>query len=132
MKRTSEQRRARRRETRRSWLDRNVERVLVNAARARAKLRDIPFEIGVADLPPMGTHCPILGLPFTSPAARRARGATGPDPLSPSLDRIDPSRGYVRGNVWIIGFRANRLKDDGTAEEHEAIAAAMRAAMAVG
>lgn len=43
-----------------------------------------------------------------------------------SLDRIDPRKGYVKGNVWIISYRANLIKNDGTAEEHEMIAKAMR------
>lgn len=43
-----------------------------------------------------------------------------------SLDRVDPAKGYVKGNVWIVGYRANLVKNDGTAEEHELIARAIR------
>lgn len=38
-------------------------------------------------------------------------------PNSPSLDRIVPERGYVRGNVVIVSFRANRAKSDLTIAE---------------
>lgn len=38
---------------------------------------------------------------------------------SPSLDRIDPSKGYVRGNLAWISERANTMKHDGTLEELE-------------
>jgi hypothetical protein len=41
---------------------------------------------------------------------------------SPSLDRINPEKGYVRGNIAIISYRANRMKADGTADEHRLIA----------
>ena len=64
----------------------------------------------------MGTHCPLLGHPFSESGEN-----------SPSFDRINPKLGYVKGNVWIVGLRANVIKNDGTAEEHEMIARAMRA-----
>jgi hypothetical protein len=44
------------------------------------------------------------------------------NPNSPTLDKIDPSKGYVKGNVNVISQRASRLKSDGTAAEHRAIA----------
>ncbi len=108
--------------TRRAWRSKNLVRALVNEARSRAKSREVEFSITTSDVPPMGTHCPLLGHPFPAPSVRRT-------PFSPSLDRIDPTRGYVPGNVWVVGYRANLIKNDGTAEEHEAIARAMRAAL---
>ena len=50
----------------------------------------------------------------------------GQDPWSYSLDRVDNKKGYVRGNVVVMSYKANRLKNDGTAEDHEIIAAWMR------
>lgn len=44
-----------------------------------------------------------------------------------TLDRVVPEKGYVDGNVIVISDRANRLKNNGTAEEHEKIAAYIRA-----
>lgn len=64
------------------------------------------------------THCPVLGIKIL---ARSYRSNT-----SPSIDRIDNSKGYIKGNVAIISWRANRLKNDGTADEHERIAQWMR------
>lgn len=64
--------------------------------------------------------CPILGMELDYFTEQRAEN-------SPSFDRIDCTKGYVKGNVQIISWRANRLKNDGTAEEHEKIAAHMRA-----
>ena len=40
---------------------------------------------------------------------------------APSLDRIDTTKGYVRGNVDIICWRCNALKRDGTLSELRAI-----------
>jgi hypothetical protein len=60
------------------------------------------------------THCPVLGLELDYFAETRAEN-------SPSFDRIDNSKGYVTGNVKIISWRANRIKNDGTVEEHEKV-----------
>lgn len=35
-----------------------------------------------------------------------------PHPHAPSLDRIDPKRGYVPGNVVVISRMANTIKQD--------------------
>lgn len=64
--------------------------------------------------------CPVLGLKLdyeTPPGKRDAR-----NPALPTLDRWDNSRGYVPGNVFVISFRANSLKNDATADELEAVA----------
>ncbi len=38
---------------------------------------------------------------------------------SPSLDRLDPSKGYIRGNLAWISERANTMKHDANLEEVE-------------
>jgi len=40
---------------------------------------------------------------------------------SPSLDRIDNTKGYVKGNVAVICYRANWLKNNANVKEIEAI-----------
>jgi hypothetical protein len=44
-------------------------------------------------------------------------------PNSPSIDRIDPERGYVKGNIKIISFRANQIKSDASHQELKLVAA---------
>ena len=64
--------------------------------------------------------CPLLGIPLDYKAPR-GMGAKGrPDGL-PSLDRKNSAEGYTRGNIWIISWRANRLKNNGTLEEFKSI-----------
>jgi hypothetical protein len=61
------------------------------------------------------THCPILGIELDWFAECRQEN-------SPSFDRVNPLLGYIPGNVLICSWRANRIKNDGTAEEHWKIA----------
>jgi hypothetical protein len=60
-------------------------------------------------------HCPILGLELDYFAESAQEN-------SPSFDRIDSNLGYDKGNVQIISWRANRIKSNGTPEEHRKIA----------
>lgn len=63
-------------------------------------------------------HCPVLGLPLY-----RNSGGSAQGPNSPSLDRIDPALGYVKGNVKVISSRANSIKSNATPEELLRVAA---------
>jgi len=82
-------------------------------AKIRAKKMNLPFDITDADLV-VPDSCPILGLKLEF-----ARGK-GPEDNSPSVDRIRPERGYVKGNVRVISNRANRLRSNRTLEEMRA------------
>ena len=95
------------------------ERQLINSAKARANKCGLAFNIDETDITIPDT-CPVLGIPLQ-------RGSGAVTDGSPSLDRIDNTKGYVRGNVHVISFRANRLKNNATAEELEAVARWMRA-----
>jgi hypothetical protein len=48
---------------------------------------------------------------------RRAQGAGIATAASPTLDKIIPELGYVRGNIAVISHRANRIKSDATLAE---------------
>ena len=63
------------------------------------------------------THCPVLGIEIDYLGLDGGRQEN-----SPSFDRTNSSIGYIPGNVQIISWRANRVKNDGTAEEHKKIA----------
>lgn len=92
-----------------------LNRYMVSRAKWRAKSAGVPFNITPDDVS-IPAICPVLGLPI-----RPAKGHGGHDHHSPSLDRIDPNKGYVKGNVRVISQRANLLKSDATVEELEAI-----------
>lgn len=85
-------------------------------ARVRARLAEVPFTIEAKDIV-IPSHCPILGIPLF-----QVKGKKGGGDNSPSLDRIEPNRGYVPGNIIVISNRANRLKSDASIEELRSIA----------
>jgi len=83
------------------------------AIKTRAVANNIPYDIDADYLMSIYTDtCPILGVVF---ARRNGRGDNSPN--SPTVDRIIPAKGYVRGNVMIISRRANNIKSDAAAEE---------------
>src|SRR3546814_10048203 len=92
---------------------------MLKRAKARAKSHGFEFDISLSDILPLPKVCPVFGMPLRLAAKPQ-------DPWAYSLDRIDNTKGYVRGNVAVMSYKANRLKNDGTAEEHEIIAAWMR------
>ena len=94
--------------------DRNIVRRLLISARDRAKQKGIEFSITEEDVP-LPKTCPILGTPL-----HRERGAWRES--SPSIDKIDPGKGYVPGNVWIISMMANGMKSNATPEQMLAFA----------
>jgi hypothetical protein len=93
---------------------------LVCFARVRAKSAGLAFDLDVHSLV-WPEKCPVFGTPLVYSNMRKSK-----DPRSPSLDRVDSSKGYTKGNVRVISWYANRLKQNGTAAEHEAIAKYMR------
>jgi len=44
-------------------------------------------------------------------------GMNGRQPNSPSLDRIDSTKGYVKGNVMMMSDLANKMKSNATPEQ---------------
>ena len=90
--------------------DTNVPHALWKAAKARATKRGLPFSITPDDVI-IPVRCPVLGIPLVRSVTR------GPADSSPSLDRKVCALGYVPGNVVVISWRANRIKNDGTAAE---------------
>lgn len=88
---------------------------LLTGAKKRANDTFIEFSITIDDLP-LPKVCPVFGIPIVH---------GGFSDGSASIDRIDNTKGYVPGNVAIISQKANRLKNNGTAAEHRAIAAFM-------
>ena len=95
----------------RDWKAINREKNLFQQAQHRAKTKGIAFDIEVSDIV-IPKICPILGLPLK-------KSVDGNRDLSPSLDRIDNSKGYTNGNIQVISSKANTMKS--TADKNDLI-----------
>lgn len=93
------------------WRRAHPEASLWVAAKRRAKLLGVPFAIVIEDIV-IPEKCPILGIQLV----RSMGKGSGNFGASPSLDRIIPKLGYVRGNIAVISARANSIKSDASSE----------------
>ena len=96
------------------------ERYILRSCRNRAVKAGMSFDIEEKDVV-IPEYCPVLGIKLESGVGK---GKWFLD-ASPSIDRIDPTKGYTKGNVQVISWRANALKRDGTIAEMRAIVAYM-------
>jgi len=85
-----------------------VEKDLLASSKCRAKKKDLPFNLDLEDVR-LPKVCPVFGCKFNW------TGKITDD--SPTLDRIIPELGYVKGNVCVISHKANRIKTDANLEE---------------
>lgn len=86
---------------------------MLSSAKRRAKECGVPFALCVSDIV-VPTHCPALGIVLS-------RSVDSHSDCSPSLDRIIPDLGYVRGNVAVVSHLANAMKNKGTPEQLTAL-----------
>lgn len=96
--------------------------MLLNASKQRAALKKREHTLTLQDIKelyPQDGKCPVFGfaLEFNSAGFRET---------SPSLDRIDSSKGYTRNNVQVISWKANRLKAYATIEDLEILVAFLK------
>lgn len=91
------------------WRAVNPLRYALNRARDRSKRYNIEFTITLDDLGDLPTHCPIFGIPLIGVSHTPAEKNN-----VVSIDRIDPNKGYIPGNVKIISWLANRMKNNMT------------------
>lgn len=86
------------------------------ARKQAASRKGIPFSIEFEQIE-QPTHCPILGIKLNY----NWSGPNRRDPAKASIDKVDPLKGYVLGNVFVISWRANKLKSDMSLHELENI-----------
>lgn len=89
----------------------NPEKILWKAAKARAKEKNLEFDIEISDII-IPEHCPVYGIKLY-----KAVGQGRPLANSPTIDRLDNTKGYIKNNINVISYRANTLKKDASAEE---------------
>ena len=91
-------------------------RMALSNAKQRSKKNNTPFDLDLnylLSIFPEDNKCPILNVILEWNSIGRKH--------CPSLDKIDPKLGYIKGNVAWISLHANRLKDNATLEQLESI-----------
>lgn len=85
-----------------------ITRMLMNA-KSRARQSGLEFNITSEDVP-IPEFCPILEIKLVLGKANHYDNA-------PSIDRIDSKKGYIKGNVKVVSFMANKMKTNATKEQ---------------
>jgi hypothetical protein len=86
------------------------------SAKQRAKKKNLPFDIDkeyLKSIYPKDSMCPALNVPFQIGFLNENKKNKD---YAPSLDRLVPKKGYVKGNVIIICNIVNRVKTNASLE----------------
>lgn len=90
-------------------LKKNFAAGMWRAAKRRAHIKGLDFNIEISDIV-IPEICPILEVPL-------ALGTKNNYEYTPSLDRIDNSKGYIKGNIMVVSKKANSMKNSATPTE---------------
>jgi len=80
------------------------EYTLLKRAEINAKNRSLEFNLTIDDII-IPDKCPYFKIPFDNSR------------FSLSIDRIDSNKGYVKGNIQIISYLSNKMKNDVSIDE---------------
>lgn len=83
---------------------------VLSTIKDRALKKGLDFDLSLEDIENFSV-CPVFGFPL-----KRSEGGK-PSYDSPSVDRIDPSKGYTKDNIQIISNLANMMKQNATPEQ---------------
>ena len=83
----------------------DLKQQLYRSAKKRALKKGLEFNIELRDIH-IPKKCPILKVPLICSTR-----------YSPSIDRIFPDKGYIKGNIAIISTLANSMKANATPKE---------------
>lgn len=96
----------RRVEKRKTNLDYNL-KTRINQCKSRAAKEELPFDLDLEYVKSIYTDvCPYLGIKMKLVAT------SGNSMDAISIDKIIPALGYVKGNIQIISYKANVMKQD--------------------
>ena len=85
--------------------EKDIQYRLWTHSRKSARERELEHTISVEDIH-VPEYCPVFKVPM------EYKG-----PFTPTLDRIDSSKGYVKGNVQVLSWKANTMKSNATSQE---------------
>jgi hypothetical protein len=86
------------------------EEIIFYRAKMNARKRGYEFNLELSDIV-VPTHCMFLGIELLyGKGEHRKHGYF-------SIDRIDSSKGYIKGNIQVISKLANTMKNEATKEQ---------------
>ena len=94
---------------RKSWQNLDPRKRMLQQAKNRANRKGMDFNLELEDIK-IPKVCPLLNIPFIV-------GTKDNYEYTHSLDRLDSTKGYVKGNVWVITKLANSMKNSATKEQ---------------
>lgn len=89
---------------------------MIRNSKFTSKRRNIEFNLDYKDFE-LPEYCPLLNIKLTFRLE-----SNGNDNCHASLDRINNSKGYIKGNVIVISRLANQMKNSANFEELETFA----------
>ena len=92
----------------------NPEKILLLSAKNRAKKKGEAFSITEEDII-IPINCPVLNEPLEK--IFKPTGKRGAAAYAPSLDRIDNTKGYEKGNIQVISYKANSMKNSASPKQ---------------
>lgn len=92
-----------------AWNAGNKNSLILKRLKERAAKRGLDFNLVAEDVN-FPEKCPVFGFALQ-------RNQKIPKRNSPSVDRIDPTKGYTKNNIQILSNLANVMKSDATPEE---------------
>lgn len=107
---TAEEKLAIHRQQTKDWIKNNQAARLYQACKNNAKKRNVEFTIDLEDVI-IPEKCLLLGVPLTN------INGQGRVKTNASIDRVDPSKGYIKSNIRVISDLANRMKQNATETE---------------
>lgn len=91
-------------------IEKTPEEFILDRAKQSAQQRGLEFNLEIGDII-IPEYCPLLNVKLTFIYTQEDRDSYF------SIDRIDSSKGYIKGNVQIISLKANTMKNSATEEE---------------
>ena len=96
--------------TRNHEIKKTKEELLLDRVKQGSRERGLEFNLELEDII-IPTFCPLLGIRLTFEFTPETRDSYY------SIDRIDSTKGYVKGNVQVMSLKANTMKNSATHEE---------------